>query len=173
MPQTPASSTPIDTRRVRPRVLRFEKLEQAVAEAERLAAADAAGRVRVLGNWGVGQSFGHLAYWIDAAFDGYPIRPPWLLRKLGPLMKNRMLRGPLPKGVRLPKAPGGTFGVDVWPTAEGLDRFRAAVRRLQTTCPQGPNPVFGPLTHAEWQQVHLRHAEHHLGFLVAQGDPVP
>jgi len=49
------------------------------------------------------------------------------------------------------------------PTGEGAARLAAAWARLQRAAPTVDNPIFGHLTHDEWQQMHLRHAELHLG----------
>jgi hypothetical protein len=54
----------------------------------------------------------------------------------------------------------------VLPSEEGLRRYRAAMDRLRRTPPMTVNPVFGPLTHEQWKQLNLRHAEPHLGFQV-------
>ena len=42
---------------------------------------------------------------------------------------------------------------------------RRAFERLQASCPPHENILFGKLTHDEWIQMNLRHAELHLGFL--------
>ena len=49
---------------------------------------------------------------------------------------------------------------------EGLRRYRAAMERLRATAPTIPNPVFGRLTHEQWIQLNLRHAELHLSFQI-------
>jgi hypothetical protein len=56
----------------------------------------------------------------------------------------------------------------VLPTEEGVRRFREAFSRLRGECPANVSPVFGRLTHGEWVQLNLRHAELHLGFLVPE-----
>jgi hypothetical protein len=170
MPVTPnaasVNASPINTAKVTDRrALRFATLREALADAERCAAADRAGTLRRTGNWTAGQVFGHLAYWIDGGFDGYAMNPPWFLRLLGPLMKKSVLKPSTRAGMRLPGAPGGTYGTDVYSTDDGLARFRAAVDRLERQCPQRPNPVFGRMTHDEWKTLHIRHAEGHLSFL--------
>ena len=50
----------------------------------------------------------------------------------------------------------------------GMFQKDAIVRLLRDNDPAKPNPVFGPLTHEQWIQLNLRHAELHLGFLVPQ-----
>lgn len=160
---------PVDTRSTTDRrPVRFATIAEALADAERCAAADEAGTLRRSGNWTPGQIFGHLAWWIDGAFDGYPASPPWFVRLLGPLLKNSALRR-VQFGVRLPGVPGGTYGTEPMPTREGLERLRRAFERLERGAPERPNPVFGKMTHEEWKQLHLRHAEGHLAFLHPNG----
>jgi hypothetical protein len=163
---------PINTKTVADfRTLKFTSLDDIRREAERIAAAERAGALRRSGNWTAGQTFGHLAAWIDFAFDGYPpqIRPPWFVRALAPLAKGRFLSKPLPRGFRIPKVEGGTVATEPLTLDEGLSRLTAALDRLERSAPTHPNPVFGPLTHEQWKQAHLRHAELHLGYLHPAG----
>ena len=147
------------------RPLRFDTFERMWADVERIVASERAGTLRRTGNWSVGQNFGHLAAFIDFAYDGYPKRPPLLIRLVIKPMKRKFLHGSLPAGVKIPGAEGGTWGIEPLSLDEGLRRLRAAWDRLRASPPTKPNPIFGPLTHDEWQQLHLRHAELHLSFL--------
>ena len=150
------------------RTLRFNTIDDALAEADRLVVAERAGRLTRAGNWSLGQTLGHLATWSEFAFNGYPtsIRPPapirWVLRRL----KHRVLTKGMTPGVRLGRLPGGTVGLDDLPPDEALHRLRSAFQRLAASAPPIENPVFGPLTHQEWIQLNLRHAELHLGHQV-------
>jgi hypothetical protein len=148
------------------RRLRFHTIDDALAEAERLVAAERQGRLDCAGNWELGQALGHLATWANFALDGYPpeIRAPLPVRMVLRLMRNSVLRKGMMPGVRIGKLPGGTVGLEPMDADEGLRRFRAALERLRTNAPAIPNPVFGPLTHEQWIQLNLRHAELHLGF---------
>ena len=150
------------------RVLRFERLDDVVADAEALAAAERAGRLRAAGNWRLGQVFGHLAAWVGYAYDGLPVEPPRLVRWLMRPMKKRFLYRTMPAGVKIPSAAGGTFGTEPLSTDEGLERLRRAYARLNAEAPRRPHPLFGRLTHDEWINGHLRHAELHLSFLRAE-----
>lgn len=163
----------IDTRAVTDcRDLSFRSVDEAIADAERLVSADEAGRLRRLGNWTLGQALGHVAAWATYPYDGYPATPPWFVRILGRFLKGRVLKGPLPRGYRLPGVPGGTFGVEPLDAMEGLDRLRSALRRLAASPPSRPNPVFGHLTHDEWLMLNLKHAALHQGFFVAEESSV-
>lgn len=167
MPDTPDAS--VDTASVTGcRELRFETVEEAIRDAERLVGAERAGRLRRLGNWTLGQALGHVAAWASYPYEGYPITPPWIVRVLGPLMKKRVLRGPLPRGYRLPGVAGGTYATEAIDAQVALDRYRGALRRLATTPPTAPNPVLGHMTPDEWLRLHLGHAALHQGFFIPE-----
>jgi hypothetical protein len=149
------------------RTLRFNTIDDALADADSLATAEREGRLQQFGNWTLGQSLGHLATWANFAFDGYPdaVRAPLPVRLILRMLRNRILTNGMMPGVKLRGVPGGTLGTDTLSTDEGLARFRAAMERLRANAPTMVNPVFGPLTHEQWIQLNLRHAELHLGFL--------
>ena len=158
-------STAIDTAKVEHRTLHFNTINDVHAEIDRIAASDRAGTLRTTGNWSAGQTFGHLAAWINYAYEGYPTKPPWIIKLILKFQKNKFMRGPLPRGVRIPGSPGGTYGVEPLSTQEGYDRAVRALNRLKAAPPSGPNVIFGPLSHQEWMTMHQRHAELHLGYL--------
>jgi hypothetical protein len=150
------------------RTLRFDTVDDAIAEADRLVAADRDGRLTRTGTWELGQMLGHLATWAGFSFDGYPPEvgsPPAPVRWIGRLVKNRTLTKGMMAGMKIGRVPGGTVATDKMPPDEGLSRFRAAMERLRDNDPAKPNPVFGPLTHEQWIQLNLRHAELHMSFL--------
>ena len=148
------------------RKLRFNSVDDAIGEAERLVAAERAGQLQCVGNWKLGQALGHLATWANFALDGYPpeLHPPLPVRLIARLMKNSVLNKGMMPGMRIGRLPGGTVGLDPMEPEEGLRRLRAALERLRTTPPTIPNPAFGPLTHEQWIALNLRHAELHLSF---------
>lgn len=159
----------IETGKVKDRrTLRFGTLDQALADAEKIAAADRAGSLRRLGNWTPGMVFSHVAAFASYPYDGYPPalgKPPWIIRVILKMRKNTYINKGLPAGIRIPKVDGGTVGVDNVPTDEGLRRLRAAFERMKKTPPCTPNVIFGPLSHDEWMQLQCRHAELHFSFL--------
>ncbi|MDX2147197.1 MAG: DUF1569 domain-containing protein [Planctomycetota bacterium] len=159
----------VNTAKSEHRTLSFVDLAAMLSEAGRIAVADERGTLRRTGNWSPGQAFGHLAGWINFGYDGYPQRPPLLIRAVGRLMKSRVLKGPPTRGMRMPGVRAGTFATEALSTQEGLARLRAAVARLEAGPPATANPVFGPLSHAEWKALHLRHGEGHLGFFWPEG----
>lgn len=159
------SASLIDTARVsNRRTLRFQTTNEAVSEAQRLASAERAGNLTPLGNWTLGQALGHLATWAEFSFTGAPLKPPLPIRLMLRLQKNKFLTRPMPAGVKIPGVPGGTLGIDPMPLDDGLAKHCAAMDRLRSESPTKPNVIFGPLTHEQWIQLNLRHAELHLSF---------
>jgi hypothetical protein len=167
---TPSNDILIDTRKIPTRRrLRYSSMDELMADAMRIAEAERAGTLRRLGNWTPGQAFGHVAGWMDYGFDGYPVKIPWFIRLIVRRMKNRILRDGMPPGRKLPGAPRGTYAAEPMALDEGLDRLSRAVDRLRARPPEKPNPMFGPLTHQQWIDLNLRHAELHLGFFLPGG----
>ncbi len=158
----------INTKTVRGRRrLRFASFDELLVEAERLAAAP---QVRMLGNWPFDRLLIHLAAAVHGSIDGIDETVPGVIRYFGPLLKHWGLRRGFPAGFRLPKG----FEAKVFPpgpaTAEALQLLRAALDRTRSETMATVHPVFGRLTHDEWIQFHLRHAELHLSFAVAEHD---
>ena len=158
----------IDTRNVASfRKLRFDSLDDCLAEVGRILAADEEGVLRNSGNWTPGQVMAHIASWIEYGYDGYPIAPPpffvrWILR----LRLGKMLREGMPRGVRIPGVKQGTVGMDDMPTPEAARRLVTALTRLRDREEaRFDSPAFGPMSHEDRIRLNLRHAELHLGFL--------
>jgi hypothetical protein len=51
-------------------------------------------------------------------------------------------------------------------TEDGLVSIRHALHRLKTETNRVPSPFLGALTYDEWTQLHCRHCELHLSFLL-------
>lgn len=159
----------INTKQVKGRrQLKFKSLDEVLADAENLARLEQAGQLQQLGNWTLGQALGHLAHWIDMPYEGYPkeLNPPWPIKVVVKLMKNKFLRDGLPAGVRIRQFKEGTVGVTPFPTAEGLDRLRRSAARLKAAPPPIDHILFGPISHNEWIELQLAHANLHLSFFV-------
>ena len=158
----------IDTRKVKRRPLRFNILDEMLAEANRIAAADAAGKLTRLGNWTAGQNFAHIAAFIDYGYEGFPqafANPPWFVKLMFKFMRNKFLNQGMPQGVRIPHIPGGTTGADDVTTQVGLQRLTNAAAKLKAGPPKFHSEAIGPLAHEDVIRLVLRHAELHLGFL--------
>jgi hypothetical protein len=158
----------VDTKGAPRRALRFGSVAELDAELDRIEKAQRDGRLVTTGNWTPGQIFNHIATWLEFGWKGYPpnVRPPFFIKWLLKRKKPVYLRDGMPAGVRIPKLPSGTLGMDAATFEEGMRRLRAALEPLRRgEAPPHASPAFGMLSAEEAAQLNLRHAELHLGFL--------
>jgi hypothetical protein len=145
------------------RNLHFSNAQEILADAEALVATQ---KFRCLGNWSLGQILWHIAKVMNDSIDGTTIQwtspPPQIPEPI----KRRVLGGSMRSGFALPPDAAKELEPPPTPTREGLELLRAAVGRQTTETKRQPNPFFGPLTLEEWHQLHCRHAELHLSFVV-------
>ncbi len=151
------------------RTLRFNSPGEMEADVAKLVEAERAGRLTHVGNWTLGQALNHLGVWATFAFEEHPLKPPFFVRWIVGMRKNTYINVKLPAGVSIPKVEGGTVACEPAPRVwkKGLDRFNSAWARLKKERPTRPNVIFGPLSHQEWINLNLRHAELHLSFFKA------
>ncbi len=155
---------PVDRKTVTGRrKLRFDSFDAMLWDAEQLVASPG---VRTLGNWPLGNLLTHLAAAMNLSVEGIPFKAAWYIRLLGPRIKRRVLAKGMSPGFNLPRSRDrGAFPESASPQV-ALESLRAAVSRVQREQMTATHPVFGRLTHDEWTQLHLRHAELHLSFAV-------
>ena len=166
---TQVASAAVDTGKIASRrMLRFETIDEMMAEVDRLVEAERAGRLKRLGNWTLGQILGHLAGWAEFGYTGSPLNPPFFIKWILRLRKQKFIWQPMPAGVKIPGVKGGTLATELLSTDEGLARLRRVMERLKKEPPTHPHNVFGQLKHEESIAITLRHAELHLSFLVPE-----
>lgn len=149
------------------RILRFDNIDQALGEMDRLAQLQREGNLKQLGKWTLGQALGHLATWAEYSFSPCPIKAPWFVRAFMAFKRKSHIYGPMRPGIRIPRIEGGTLGTDAMSLDEGLNRAKPAFEKLKRQPPTCPSPVFGMMTHDEAINMNLRHAELHLGFFIS------
>lgn len=169
-PPPAAQQPPINTRQAPRRTLRFRSLDDLEAELDRIEQAHAAGALRATGNWTPGQILQHLAIFWAAGIDGFPaeMKPPALLvvaAKL--LLKRRATSGvTTPAGFRLPRKARPHLEPPQTSFEDGMAALRAQIARTRAgESFSHPSPLFGKLTHDEWQRLQFGHCQLHLGFL--------
>lgn len=150
------------------RSLRFSSIDEVLADVDHLVQAERAGKLRRIGNWTLGQTLGHLACWAEYAYTGSPLKPPWFIRAILRMRKQKFLYGPMRAGVRIPGVDGGTLNTEVMSTEEAHQRYRRALEHLKSECPPGRHAFLGDLSHKDWIALNLRHAELHLSFMKAE-----
>ena len=109
-----------------------------------------------------------MAFVMNYSIDGFPAQAPWPFRIIARLfLKRRFLTRPMAAGFKLPRQATHLLPP---PTTweDGLRNFRQAFRRLAAETKRMPHPAFGPLNVEEWTQLHIRHSELHLSFLVPE-----
>ncbi len=142
------------------RELVFNSLDEAVADAERLAA----GEVRTVGNHSFGQILEHLARTHDMA-SGKTAGPkmPWHMRMMMPLMKNSILNGPVKPGFKLPAKAEAYFWPDQeFDVQEALQHLRESVENYNKNGPLPVHPVFGKATKEQIDRLNRQHCAMHL-----------
>lgn len=149
------------------RELRFSSVDDCIAELDRIESAHQAGTLTTTGNWTPGQILSHLAAWIEYGYDGFPLKAPpffvrWILKFL---MKGALRKGVMKPGVKIPGVEGGTIGQEDMETGAALDRYRAALARLQSEPAIHNSPAFGKVPDEVRLKMNLMHAQLHLGFM--------
>jgi hypothetical protein len=149
------------------RQLQFGSLDEVVADVENLLAKG----YDKAGNWDLAQVCGHLAEWMRYPIEGFP-KPPIFVKPLLWLMKvtagKKMLAKILAEGFE----PGGRTMPETVPppggdAAAAVAKLRSAAEKWKAhTGEVHPSPLFGPMTKETAQAVQLKHAAHHLSFLV-------
>jgi hypothetical protein len=152
----------VDTNKVQNRrKVQYTSLQEVLADAERLSNGD----IKTLGNWSAGQIFLHLARSFNDSIDGSDMRLPWYLKMLGPLMKNKLLRGPMAPGVKLPESVAKLTVPGPTSTEDGMSALRSAIARMECESKRAPSPFLGAMTREEWNRLHLNHSAPHMSFL--------
>ncbi len=145
------------------RTVRYSTLSEVVEDAQHLMA-----NHHTVGNWSFGQICQHLGRAMNCSFDGFGFTTPWYARWIiAPMVKNSFLTKPMKAGFKLPETAVKVLPDDSVSAEEGLRVLTAAVLRLSQEIPTAPHPFFGPMASEEVLQLHLRHCELHMSFIVA------
>lgn len=142
------------------RTLKFDTYDDVIADIERLESADPV----QLGNWTLGRTCHHLAYYYRGSLEGYPKMLPWIVRKtFGRILLPRILKRGYMKtnGPTIPES--RPTAVDE-PAA--IADAKALLERLKSVDRVHPSPLFDHLTVDQCRRLHLIHSAHHLSFLV-------
>ncbi len=144
------------------RTLRFESIEAAMAEAERLAASE----TRTTGQYSLGQIFEHLARTLEVVLKEREMPPsPLPMRVLARLIRPLVLRK-AQTGFKLPsKAQNVLWPSEAVSTEDGLQHLREAYEKFKATNPLPDHVFFGNMTREQHDMLQCRHFEGHLGFV--------
>ncbi len=144
------------------RKIHFDSIDEAVADAERLAA----GEVTTTGHYSFGQILDHLGRAMDT-ITGERTPPPVKLplRLAVRVVRPLMIRRTLPSGFKLPsKTQSLLWSSEDIDVATGMKNWKESIERYKRSELQ-PHPVFGKMTRQQHDQVQCRHSELHLSFV--------
>ncbi|HEY4329175.1 MAG TPA: DUF1569 domain-containing protein [Phycisphaerae bacterium] len=99
------------------RKLRFNSIDEALAEAARIAALQSAGTIQYSRTWTAGQILNHCAAWAEYAYSPNPLKAPWFVKLLIRPLKSRYLNKGFPAGRGIPNVKGGTLHTEPIPPA--------------------------------------------------------
>ncbi|MEN0020654.1 MAG: DUF1569 domain-containing protein [Planctomycetota bacterium] len=160
---------PIDTKTAARRELFVTSVDELAGELDGLEAAMTSGSLTHTGNWTPGQIFDHCGKFMAFSYDGFPSKAPAPIRFVARLFfKKDAVNSdkPFPPGFKLPKQASALLPSDAISDADGLAVLRAQVVRWQAGERfEQMSPLLGPLTHDEWQTLHLKHCSMHMSFL--------
>jgi len=122
---------------------------------------------RRCGQWSLAGNCEHMGKAIEMSLQGTDLKVPLLLRLAGPVMlKITLWRGKIPAGIQGPPELMPAQGMAT-SDVEAADAFLKTIHRyIAFTSELHPSPLFGKLSRAKWDQLHLLHAAHHFSFIV-------
>ena len=121
---------------------------------------------RTVGQWSYGRILQHLADSMNKSFDGFHYRAAFPIRFVARfLLKKKFLNEPMSPGFKLPKSQEALLPDNSQPVDQAIENLQKAIARFQHEEPTAQHPAIGPLTPAEWVQLHLRHCELHMSFV--------
>ena len=145
------------------RSIAFSTLEEVRADIEELAG----GSYVTVGKWSFAQILDHLGTSLNASIDGFPYKVSWFVRwVVAPMFKNSILTKPMKPGFTLPKKFSSYLPSEECTVEESLPKVLAAIKRFEDELPHADHPFFGKMASEEWMNLHIRHAELHMSFVV-------
>ena len=144
------------------RKLRFKSMDEAMAEAERLAALE----TRTTGHFSLGQIFEHLARTFEITLGQREVPPAPLPMKILSRIVRPMVLRKATTGFKLPaKTQDALWPSDPVSTEEGLAHLREAYGKFKSTSELPKHVFFGKMTRQQHDALQCRHFEGHLGFV--------
>lgn len=154
--------TAVATQKTR-RTVRYATLEEFKEDLDSLLE----GSCETVGNWTLAQIIDHIGDTFHASIDGIDYKAPWFARTfIAPFMKNSVLIKPMKPGIQLPKDAQKFLPPSDVTLEAAVEKVRSGLTRLESELPVADHPFFGKMASEEWMQLHLRHCELHMSFIV-------
>lgn len=160
----------VETKRAQRRELKFNAIDDLIAELDRIQNAHDDRALNTTGNWSPGQNLQHCARVWVCGIEGFPpaMKPPFFVKWIASaLFKKRAMSGQTaPAGIKLPRQASPILPDAEVPFEQGMREFRDQIARIE----RGErftaySPIFGEMTHEQWLNLQLGHCQLHLGFL--------
>ncbi|MBI1313048.1 DUF1569 domain-containing protein [bacterium] len=150
------------THKVR-RTVRYATLDEFKQDLEGLIE----GGYETVGDWTLAQICDHLGSTFHGSIDGVPFKAPWFARTfIAPFLKNSVLIKPMKPGIQLGKEAQKYLPKPDVTLEAALEKVRSGLSRLEHEVPVADHPFFGKMASEEWMQLHLRHCELHMSFVL-------
>ena len=144
------------------RTLHFDSVNDILRDVEKLNH----GEIITTGNWSAAQIVLHINEIIVMSLDGFTFKAPWVLRVIGRLTRPYFLKRGFKPGFKVPPNAPSLIPPSDTAWTEALEAIRHTVQRIRNGERMTvPSPLFGKLTHEQWEQFHCRHAELHFSFM--------
>jgi len=126
-------------------------------------------RHRTTGQWTTSQIFYHLAAAFEASIEGVPPGYPAIVRWMVRPFRGFVIGVRFPPWLPIPAAVAHKLRPPADANlADQFVRLQQAIRQFEAfEGEHPPHPVLGSLSRSEWVGFHLRHCQHHLGFIVS------
>ena len=144
------------------RTLSFHTLDDIIQDARAATSQDHT----TVGQWTSGQICEHLAKTIDIMVDGTAMKAPLMIGVLGKMFRGYFIKKPMRPGFKLPSWASKYLLPEEVSLCHGIEHLSRACGRLAELQTLRPHPIFGQFTKEQAVQLHCRHAELHLSFIL-------
>lgn len=119
------------------------------------------------GDWTAGQIVQHVCETMKRSLDGFEFKAPWYVRLMRPILRMKFMgkSKAIPAGIKLRGDSAAMIPPKSVAFADAMADLRSTIERAEKKKMTQPSPVFGKMTHEDWVNLHLRHAELHFSFI--------
>jgi len=119
------------------------------------------------GEWTAGQIVQHVCETMKRSIDGFEFKAPWFVRLMRPIIRMKFVgkAKPIPAGIKLTGDSTTMIPPKSVALSDAIADLRSTIERAKKEKMAQPSPVFGKMTHEDWVNLHLRHAELHFSFI--------
>ncbi len=126
-----------------------------------------ADNLQTTGDLTAGQIVQHISEVVTRSIDGFEFSAPLIVKLMRPMIRKKFVgtSSPLDPGIKLKGDSTVLVPAVDFPLADAIANLRSELDRANETKMTKPSPVFGNMTHDDWTNLHLRHAELHFSFI--------